>query len=194
LIESWKQSVLAAVVVIAAIVIGGGLQAWSLEHGPTPDVQLRTGIVLIFSGTTVVLTDGTRFELAPGARVGQRLPPPKASDLRVGDLVVVVGRIGIDTLLATSISLLPGRLIGGLTAGWTPVSNGDVLTIGSIDTVWPWGFRLTTPEGGHLIEYSTDTRFTRLQETGYLGLKPGLVITAFVSNGVAGFIQFQSAR
>lgn len=32
--ESWKQSGLAAVVVIIAILAGAGLQRWSLEHGP----------------------------------------------------------------------------------------------------------------------------------------------------------------
>lgn len=39
MIESWKQSALAAVVVIVAIVTGGGLQAWSVEHGPTTTPQ-----------------------------------------------------------------------------------------------------------------------------------------------------------
>jgi hypothetical protein len=34
LIESWKQSVLVAVVVIAAIAAGAALQAWSLDHSP----------------------------------------------------------------------------------------------------------------------------------------------------------------
>lgn len=185
MIESWKQSCLAAVLVVAAIVMGA-LQAWSLGNSATPEV---TGIVLSYSGTTVVLTDGTRFELAPGARVVQRLPQVKASDLRVGDLVTVVGRPGIDTLMATSISLLPGRLIGGIAAGWTRGSNGDVLAAGSIDTLWPGGFRLTFPEGGGLVEYSTDTRVSRLQATSPLDLKPGAVITASISNGVAGFIQ-----
>jgi hypothetical protein len=71
LIESWKQSVLAAVVVIVAIVTGVGLQAWSLEHAATPEV---TGIVLSFSGTMVVLTDGTRFELAPRPGWGSACP------------------------------------------------------------------------------------------------------------------------
>ncbi len=32
--ESWKQSLLAAFVVMVAVGLGGGLQAWSLEHGP----------------------------------------------------------------------------------------------------------------------------------------------------------------
>ena len=193
MIESWKQSVLVAVLAIGAILLGVGLQAWSLEHRPTPDLQMRTGIVLSYSGTTVVLTDGTRFELAPGARVGQLLPPVKSSDLKVGALVTVVGRPGIDTLMATSISLLPGRLIGGLTAGWTAESNGDVLAIGSIDTLWPGGFRLTFPEGGGLVEFSTDTRFTRLQES-HPEIKSGVVITVFVSNGVALSIQLESTR
>ena len=192
MIESWKQSAFLAVVVIGAILGGGELQAWSLEHAAA--TQKVTGIILSYTDNTVVLTNGTRFELAPGARVGQILPQPKSSDLRVGSLVTVVGHPGIDTLLATSIGLLPGRLIGGLTEQWTPVSNGDFLGIGAIDTVWPGGFRLTTPEGGHLIEYSTDTRFTRVQETGYLGLKPGVVITAFMSNGVALAIQLQGTR
>ncbi len=34
MIESWKQSGLAAVVVIATILVGAGLQAWSLRHSP----------------------------------------------------------------------------------------------------------------------------------------------------------------
>lgn len=34
MIESWKQSVLVAVVVIAAVAAGAGLQAWSLDHSP----------------------------------------------------------------------------------------------------------------------------------------------------------------
>lgn len=191
MIESWKQSVLVGVVVIGAILIGVVLQAWSLEQAAIPEV---TGIVLSYSGTTVALTNGTSFELPPGARVGQRLPPVKSSDLKVGDLVTVVGRAGIDTLMATNIGLLPGRLIGGLTAGWTGDSNGDVLAIGSIDTLWPGGFRLTTPEGGGLVEYSTATRFARLQDTSHVEIKPGVVVTAFVSNGVALTIQLESTR
>jgi len=40
MIESWKQSGLVAAVVIAAIIVGAGLQAWSLEHNrvsPAPE-------------------------------------------------------------------------------------------------------------------------------------------------------------
>ena len=64
MIESWKQSVLVAFVVIAAILIGGRLQVWSLQHAATPEVM--TGLILSHTDNTVVLTDGTRFELAPG--------------------------------------------------------------------------------------------------------------------------------
>lgn len=39
MIESWKQSALAAGVVIVAIVTAVGLQAWSVEHGPTAPPQ-----------------------------------------------------------------------------------------------------------------------------------------------------------
>lgn len=54
MIESWKQSVLVAVVLIASIAIGGALQAWSLAHAPADAaasvlVRNDSGAVLVVS-------------------------------------------------------------------------------------------------------------------------------------------------
>ncbi len=40
--ESWKQSGLVTVIVIAAIVVGGGIQAWSLKHAGDSGVYVQT--------------------------------------------------------------------------------------------------------------------------------------------------------
>lgn len=58
--ESWKQSAAVAVVVAAAIVIGGGLQVWSLQHAPNE----ASGTPLTTAGPT---TTPSAPQMSPSA-------------------------------------------------------------------------------------------------------------------------------
>lgn len=74
LIESCKQSVLVALVIIAAIVMGGGLQAWSLAHGPAPS---PAPVQVSYQRDTPVTFSAPREALTyVSANAGFRVPGP----------------------------------------------------------------------------------------------------------------------
>ena len=74
MIESWKQAVFAAIVVLAAMVIAGGLQAWSLDHMPRDSgAYARAGSTPAGGGSPV----------EPGLRVRSG---PATGDLRLPKL------------------------------------------------------------------------------------------------------------
>jgi hypothetical protein len=96
MIESWKQSALIAIGAVAAILSGGGLQAWSLAHRPAqsepasgrPEVIVR--VVVETSGGPAMRTFTTSHDALAYASANTGVDWPDPTDSYPGYGVVLI--------------------------------------------------------------------------------------------------------
>ena len=132
----------------------------------------------------VSLTDGTMFALAPNARV-VRQELVCMSDLKVGMYVAITGKRQADnTVVASIVSVFPASA-ANVPSGQSPRPGGNLMTNATISEISGRTFTVTFDGGGAKISAAPDAQLIKQTDALAADLKPGLLVTATVNNGVA---------
>lgn len=147
-----------------------------------------SGPGVILTGPTIVLTDGTTFQMAPHGGIADRLEPLAMSDLKVGDVVNAIAQRGNnDTMVASRVTLftepVASAAVVGPSAGQTVLPDGTLMILGSIIARDATSLQLVYPGGVAIVICGANCVVQRDSRAG--PLEPGVRISATVSGGVA---------
>jgi len=139
----------------------------------------------------VALSDGTKFALAPNARV-VRQELVCMSDLKVGMYVAITGKRQPDnTVIASIVSVFPVSIAANVPSGQSPRPGGNLMTNATISEISGRTFTVTFEGGGAKITAAPDAQLVKQTDATIADLRAGELITATVNNSVSQSILIQ---